>query len=262
MRAVVLAIAIVGAAVSVAPAAGQEEVRLRGTVIDDGTSEPLEGASVLVLDTLGRELVRRVSDGRGEFEAHVAVGVRAVVLRVERIGYAEARSSTLTFGDHVRFDVEIRLATDAMVLEPLTVVVRAPRDGSSRMPDAVRRRMEVGSGVYLTRADIERRDPARVTDLLTTVAGVRVSPRRSGARSSVAMGRRIGPGRCPAQIWVDGMLINDPQTGLTMDETVDGVVSPGAIEVIEIYRGLATVPPRFTNEFARCGVVVIWTRRG
>jgi hypothetical protein len=66
-------------------------------------------------------------------------------------------------------------------------------------------------------------------------------------------------GPCPVQIWVDGML-----TTRAAGENVplDDLASPGILEGIEIYRGLATIPPEFVSPGARCGVIAIWTRRG
>lgn len=47
-----------------------------------------------------------------------------------------------------------------------------------------------------------------------------------------------------------------------MDETVDGMVSPRWIEAVEVGRGPSTAPSGLLGEYARCGVVVIRTRRG
>ena len=43
--------------------------------------------------------------------------------------------------------------------------------------------------------------------------------------------------------------------------TVDDAVSSGSLLGIEVYRGLSTVPAEFMTPRARCGVVVLWTRR-
>jgi len=45
---------------------------------------------------------------------------------------------------------------------------------------------------------------------------------------------------------------------------VDDVVDPRDIEAIEVYRSGAQVPAQFggMGPFTRCGVVVVWTRRG
>jgi hypothetical protein len=44
--------------------------------------------------------------------------------------------------------------------------------------------------------------------------------------------------------------------------TIDDVVTPNVTEGIEVYRGVATVPPEILSPDAMCGVVAIWTRRG
>ena len=39
-------------------------------------------------------------------------------------------------------------------------------------------------------------------------------------------------------------------------------VSPFEIRAMEIYRGPAQTPGQFLDSNARCGVILIWTRRG
>lgn len=75
------------------------------------------------------------------------------------------------------------------------------------------------------------------------------------ARSPVG----TGGGPCPVQIFLDGRLIT---RGAVMEVPVDDLVTPEAVEGIEVYRGLSTVPPEFLTPNSRCGVVAIWTRRG
>jgi outer membrane receptor for ferrienterochelin and colicin len=92
------------------------------------------------------------------------------------------------------------------------------------------------------------------------VPGVHLRSSGRGLRREVYMGRTGD--YCPAQIFVDGFLLNG-RSRLTGDTefTIDDAVSPASIEGIEVYRGLSSVPAEFLNPDSRCGVVVVWTRR-
>jgi outer membrane cobalamin receptor len=100
-----------------------------------------------------------------------------------------------------------------------------------------------------------------VSDLLRTVPGVQLEATGAGTRPRVTFGRASGSD-CATQIFVDGFLVNRGGPGGVNDIRLDDVVSPGAVEGIEIYRGLSTVPAEFLNADAGCGVIAVWTRRG
>jgi hypothetical protein len=65
----------------------------------------------------------------------------------------------------------------------------------------------------------------------------------------------------PGGAAIDEMNRDDPRFP---EPTVDDVVDPRDIEAIEVYRSGADVPAQFggMGPFTRCGVVVVWTRRG
>jgi len=67
------------------------------------------------------------------------------------------------------------------------------------------------------------------------------------------------PGGDPASELED--LFEDPRFGAM---ALDDLISPNVIEAIEVYRSASQVPAEFggSGVFTRCGVVVIWTRRG
>jgi hypothetical protein len=74
-------IAIV-AAFAAAPLGAQ---RVRGTLTDSSTKEPIGGAVVTVFDSAGKYLARSIADGDGKFAVMRVVGSRK--MRVIRIGY-------------------------------------------------------------------------------------------------------------------------------------------------------------------------------
>lgn len=241
------------------PAAAQ--VRVVGRVVEDETGTPIPGVDVTVRNPYGAFLAHRITDERGMFE-YYAKRANGIRFAAERIGYKPNTTPVLFFDQHDFFRVEVRLDRKAVLLAPLEVIARSGSRESAVLAN-FRSRLTHGHGHYFTRQDIEKRNPARVTDMLAELPGVRLLSAGSGLRRVVRMARTSG-GNCPTQIWVDGFLIN-PQNVLLPnhdDFTIDDIVHPEDVEGIEVYSGLSTVPPEFLNRWARCGVVAIWTRHG
>ncbi len=160
--------------------------------------------------------------------------------------------------------MEIRLDPEAILLAPLEVIAWSELPENA-LHEGYQRRLETGLGTYITREDVERRNPGLVTDLLRDVPGLVVTSSGSGLRPVVEMARSAGK-KCGTQIFVDGFLLNRRSATIPgappADFRIDDAVSPASVEGIEIYRGLSTVPPEFLNPDAECGVIAIWTRRG
>lgn len=120
------------------------------------------------------------------------------------------------------------------------------------------RRLDRGAGRYITREEIEARDPYRLSDIVHLVPGFQTVKFGDGSGRRHA---RIGRSevleslqRCSVQYWIDGMPL--PQhTGFELD-----AVRPGDVAGIEVYRGPSETPARFQRRGSSCGVVVIWTR--
>jgi hypothetical protein len=173
------------------------------------------------------------------------------------MGYLPVVTSLMWMVESGFAGLEVRLSPNAVLLAPLEIVALSPLSTSPFL-DNVRHRATRGFGVQLTREDIEERGPMRVTDILVTLPGVRVGQGRGGAGArSISIGRAI-PG-CQVQIFLDGTQVNRGGTGETV--LIDDLVSPLDIEVIEVFRGLGSIPAEFLTPQARCGVVAIWTQR-
>lgn len=149
------------------------------------------------------------------------------------------------------------VAVDPVRLPPLTVEAsRAGKAGKTRGFE--RRRRLHPAGVFVGRAEIERRDPRLLSNLLRGVAGV--TPSRSAGevgRQRIRMDRTLRrPAQRPCRVryFVDGQPL--PKDGGFRIDALD----PDDVEGIEVYRGVSEVPLRFQRREDRCGVVVIWTR--
>lgn len=113
-----------------------------------------------------------------------------------------------------------------------------------------KRRMKSGFGEFITREEIEKRQPQHTSDLLRTVPGVNVGPVQYG-RAPVRM--RSAGRTCSPVIFLDGVLSRN----FVLDD-----LSPDAIEGIEVYRRGSETPPQFNTGSSRCGTLVVWTRTG
>lgn len=258
-----LAMALLLAALPAGVPAGAQVVQMVGTVLEENSSTPIAGARVEVYDLGWSSRGVAVTDAQGNFSLRLRAqpGYR---VRATRQGYRTNNTPVLWTDGHDFMQIELRLDRSSVLLAPIAIVARSRRQPSAVL-ESFRSRLRTGMGHYITRADIERRHPPAVTDLLATVPGVRLESSGTGLRRTVYLTRAIqGPRDCPAQIFIDGFLLQrgNPFTNVDPGFTIDDVVSPDAIEGIEIYRGLSTVPAEFLTPNAHCGVVAIWTRRG
>jgi hypothetical protein len=259
----------------VAPPAGAQ-AHLYGTVLDDSTSVPISGAEVVLLDRRLRTVARAIADTSGSFDFAVTRPDH-YSLSASRIGYFATTSPAFEVQEGDSVALELRLATDAVLLAPLEITAR--RRSISPVLDGFLHRKQRGFGHYFTAEDIARRNAFLISDMLVTLPGVRVgSGQRGGRGRNITMARALpGEGNCPVQVFLDGFHMNPralvavdddsegrPITSFRTDHgfVLDDVISPNAIYGIEVYRGLSTIPAEFLTPDSRCGTVVIWTKRG
>jgi hypothetical protein len=250
------------AVLSLTARAGCAQLRLAGNVVDENTGEAIRGARVEVFTLGGRRVADQSTDSTGAFFVVLAsqAGYR---VRATRLGYLANVMPVVWTDDHSFIQLEVRLDSRAVLMAPIEVVARTRN--RSPILENYRLRMRSGFGTVITRDQIEQRNPGFVTDLLAMMPGVRLESSGSGLRRTIYFNRAVSGTRdCPAQIFIDGFLMNRASAGDGDDFglAVDDAVSPNSVEGIEIFRGLSTVPAEFLNEQAECGVVAIWTRRG
>jgi hypothetical protein len=225
---------------SASPATAQ--VRVVGRVIDDITEFPLSQTRVSLRAPDGSLIDEMDTSDTGTFEFEVR-GVGAIRLTVKSFGYQTNTTPLLYFDARKFFQIEIRMDPDAILLAPLEVIAWSARPENA-LHEAFRRRVQTGLGVYITRDQVEARRPLLVTDLLREVPGLEFESSTYGNRPSVRMVRATGM-RCSTQIFVDGFLMNRrilSSNGYRAEDLrIDDYVSPGSVEGIEIYKGLATV---------------------
>ena len=246
-----------------APARGQAPppIKARDGIVTGTVTNvngvPISKAEVLIVSTD----LRTVTSDSGTFE-FLAAPTGKLRLIARRIGFEpEERSVTLEGNKQKSLDFMLK-----SVPEVLDSVMVREAGGRGRMADFWARRM-TGNGAFITRDEIDRRRPMRASDMLRTVAGVKVFTETGLEHPVIIMGRqgvtsagpRIGPGgvtragECRVTYYLDGNFIAGGTFHL--DD-----VSPLSIEGLEIYRGPAETPPRFRQRDTACGVIAIWTR--
>lgn len=145
-------------------------------------------------------------------------------------------------------DIEIRLGGLA---EPLAAVVVNDRADRVRGLAEFESHRKAGVGHFITRADIDKRHPLRLSELTRTIPGTTIIPGENGRTALRFERARAG---CSPQYFVDGQRVS---TTFNIDD-----VPPADVEGIELYPGPAGLPPQFTQRYGvpDCGTVAIWTR--
>jgi len=218
-----------------ASAADENRVGVWGVVVDRNTGRPVPGADVKV----GPDHSPRVTGEEGRFHFSVIPGTYH--LRVERIGY-RVLTDTLSLDSGTFTQVRAEVVPAAVDLEPLVVSV-SRRTLLDQVGFYDRQKNAIGT--FLTRSDIERRQPRQFTDLVRTMPGVRAVP--AGQYGDAVLRMR---GDCAPALYIDGVRTLD---GFSPDLAL----LPEHVEGIEVYRG-AQVPMAYSRD--ACGAVVVWTR--
>ena len=210
-----------------------------GFIADTGGMR-VAGAQVSIAGVRGR--AETGDDGNFRMSG-VPAGSQLLIAR--RIGY-RPESVTVSVRPGIIAEVAVRMRPTPQQMTPVVV------DGGAARPTgrlrAFNERRAQGLGHYFTAADIERRHPMLVTDLLRTIPGVRIN--RQTGQSVISFREQ----RCQPLVWIDG----SPATAGPLDPDM---FTPGALAGIEVYLGVATIPAELTwmNGKSSCGVIALWT---
>jgi hypothetical protein len=230
----------------------QERAVFHGQVRDNANERAIAevrvslspGGLAATTNASGRFTLDRIPYGRYE-------------IRFERIGYV-TRVDSMSVGPGPPVDITVRLAADAIPLDPIEVVARSKSLERVGFYD----RLRFGPhGHVFTQADIERLAPTQLSDLLRRDPAVAILTGGPG-RNTVLFNRSVSmvgglPG-CEPAVFLDGILIQDQPGG--SPRLLDfNRVTPYEVEAVELYIGPIT-PMQYTR--TSCGSILIWTKRG
>lgn len=236
-RSVLLTLAVVALAASRPLAAQTPSV---AGVVRDSARRPIPFAEVSV------GALRTRTDSVGHF--YLSFSKRdSVTVEIRRMGY-ELITFTLSADEATGKDLDVILNFLPYALPEVTVENPSFRHMTPLAGFDERRAR--GVGIFLTKADIARRNTDRLSHILRGEPGVIITRGRDG-RESLRF-TRAKPG-CMPQYWVDNLPVRD--FGIND-------ISARDVEAIELYASFASTPGQFIREpTLTCGTVVIWSKR-
>lgn len=278
-------ICVLAAFLGLAASSSVSAQHIRGQLLDLQTDDPIPSGFLTLLAADSSIVAKTVSDAGGYWRLEVPEpGLYYVA--AERMGYRRWISDPLQVAADDELNAVFHLPPSAVRLEAIDVRAAAVRRYLENSGFFERQRGNFGH--FVTPEAIEKRQAARVTDLLTAVPGVqRLAPPGGGAGpaqiqlrgSSLSQG-----GMCRPRVFVDGLMYSygdsrpiqrNEQTNATEQEddilrrmdqalSLDDIGHPSIIAAIEVYRSASQVPAQFggTSVETLCGVIVVWTHTG
>ena len=225
-----------------APAAMGQSIHGRALVAGDTVG--VSGANLTLMDSAGLALLRVQADESGAFRISVP-GPGEYQILATRIGFSSVRDRVMV-GENEFLEVELRMAEEAIPLEPLLVVARREvRQGTlDEFYDRMPRMKRKGRGWFMTREEIERSGAASLSFVLVRAPGVFLQP--TGRSGHAVQMRRPGE-FCTPVLYVDGMPASYTQTPVMED-----------VEGIEVYRGQFESVEGYWP--SRCGIIFLWRK--
>jgi hypothetical protein len=237
---------------------------VRGRVLDAASGEGIAAAEVQALTLEGRDAgrARTAADGSFQFALRAAGTVR---IQAQRTGYRTTLTDTLPVAPREAVEVEVRLSTAAVAIEPLRVTARVePPKRRNLELDGFYERERMGIGKYVRREEIESRPTMNLAQVLARVQGTAIQYR--GSKQYIYFPRngrpRLDPSLrgppqnvCLPRLYVDGSRVT-----YDANNDINSVVNPGQVEAIEVFRGPSEIPVQYNDSNSMCGVILIWTR--
>lgn len=272
-------------AIAASSATATSAQHVRGQLLDLRTNDAIAAGVLTLLSEDSSAVTTAVSDAEGYWRLDVP-RAGMYYIAAERMGYRRWVSGPFRVDADDELNSVFHLSPAAVRLDPIDVRAAAVRRYLENSGFFERQRGNFGH--FVTPEAIEKRQAARVTDLLTAIPGVR--------QVSIA-GGSVGPaqiqlrgsnlshgGLCRPRVFVDGLMYSygdsrpvqpNEQTNATeeqddllrrMDQalSLDDIGHPSTIAAIEVYRSASQVPVQFggTSVETLCGVIVVWTHTG
>jgi hypothetical protein len=232
---------------------------LRGRVLDASNQGPVGGATVRLLSLDSAQVAGVLADEAGLFVVP-APGAAEYLVAVDRFGYTPNVSGPVRLRAGGFATVTITLAPRPIPLD--SVGVRVPAQDPNLRLSGFYNRKQDGAGIFLERADIEKKSTGRMSDALGGLSGVRVLTDNGTdvqLRGSMTNVLRGTPQMCLPLVYMDGLLVADGKTAgygrMNLEQ-----IRPQDVAGIEIYMGESSVPLQFARGGGACGAILFWTR--
>lgn len=200
----------------------------------------------------------------------------AITVDVARLGYQPVQTPIEI--PELSAEFTVTLPRLRIALQPMQIVERAnpsvlEQTGFYRR--ALEQQRTSSGAVFFTPEELERRGPARVTQLFEAIPGVTLRRRAGGG---LVVTSRTGT--CVLGVMLDGVGVHPTDDGSSaqsmptpsntrrrtapsaMDSTavvLDNLIGPGAVLAVEVYPRGSSLPPEMQATATSCGVVAIWT---
>jgi len=238
------ALAVIAAAPLSAHAQGSPSPGIVLLAVHDSSGVGIADAQVTVA---GTALQGETDEGGTARLANVPAGVARIDVR--RLGFRPAAiRMTVAAGASVTTKITLIRAVPQLS----TILVRGSAHAYPARLAGFYHRRQVGIGHFYTREEIEKQHLYKLTDLFRRIPGMQL------VQTDVIQNAvRMRGESCAPLVIMDG----NPLAAAEFD--LDAV-DPQSIDAMEVYSGLAEVPPGMMgpNGLGSCGVIAIWSRTG
>jgi hypothetical protein len=217
---------------------------VRGTLVDEGSKQPVAGASVTLLSPQNGTRARTVTDSAGLFSLRTPGG-GAYWLRIESLGHATLETRPFVLDRDS--DLVLDLATRGEIATLEGVEVQAT-NRQNRNYATFLERQKFGWGRYLGPKEIEKRNPVYVSDLVVGMVPGLQRDVRTGLVAIAARGRY-----CIPSVFIDGF---------RSDPSLDSSVPASSVRAVEVYNNPSFIPTQLQASFNSCGAIALWTDSG
>lgn len=246
--------------VSAAPAALAAQ-SVRGVVSERATYEPIEGATVILVDASADTVARAITDDRGFFSLDARRGGGHYLI-ASALGYRPVRSDALSLEDGAVRVVEVDMAARPIRVEGLLVETEGGEPEISGLAaTGFYDRLDGGWGEFLTPGEVAGHAGEYTHQLFQEMVRVKLVRAENGPASPftdrLMMRMNRPPWLCEPLLYVDGV-----RTTLMPGEPLHDAAPRDEIAAIEVHPEPIGVPLHYFQDFTpgACGVILIWMR--
>jgi hypothetical protein len=225
---------------------GLEGQTIRGRVLLAGDTVGVDGVTIELAPVGQATLVQTQSDEGGFFQLPAPQSGR-YNLALSRIGFSPFVGA-VAIGENEMVEVEIRMAEQAIPLDPLVITARRTIQPHTldEYYDRMERNKRRGVGNFLTREEVENAPTASTPLLLATTPTLYLEPT---GNTGYGIRMRSAGSYCTPEFYLDGLLTSWER--LPPMEEIEGV---------EIYRTSSHFEVVEGYYPSDCGAVFLWRR--